>query len=98
MQSKYNNIKTNWRSITDRQKNGSGLSPGKLPRWYTIINPALSDKNQGLDDIASCPAETSIINNPEIDDSDLENSGDENYDTNRQNDREDSNEGRGDST
>ena len=28
LQSKYNNIKTNWRKISIRQKNGDGLSQG----------------------------------------------------------------------
>ena len=37
LQSKYNNVKTNWRNISDRQKNGSGLSPTKLPKWFNII-------------------------------------------------------------
>ena len=32
LQSKYNNIKTNWWNINDRQKNGSCLSPEKLTR------------------------------------------------------------------
>ena len=60
LQSKYNNIKSNQRNITDRPKHGSGLSLEKLPRWYEIINQALADKNQGLDDIASGPGDTSI--------------------------------------
>jgi len=70
LQSKYNNIKSNWRNITDRQKHGSGLSPEKLPRWYEIINQALADKNQGLDDIASGPGDTSIT----VDENDIESS------------------------
>ena len=59
---KLNNIKTNWRKYSDRQKNGSSLPPKKLPKWFDITNPLLSDKNQGLDNIVSCPKDTSILN------------------------------------
>ena len=33
-----------------------------LPKWLDIINPVLSDKNKGLDNITSCPEDTSILN------------------------------------
>ena len=62
LQSKYSNIKTNWKKYSDRQKNGSGLEPEKLAKWLNIVNPVLSDKNQGLDNITSCPEYTSILN------------------------------------
>lgn len=63
LQAKYNHIKSMWRKYFDRQRNGSGLSPEKMPKWYDVINPYLADKNQGLDDIASGPADTSINEN-----------------------------------
>ena len=34
------------------------MAPEKLPKWFDIINPLLSDKNQGLDNIASYPEDT----------------------------------------
>ena len=69
LQSKYNNIKTDWRKCSDRQKNGSGLAPEKLPKWFDITNPVPPDKNQGLDNIASCPEDTLILNAAEDSDS-----------------------------
>lgn len=72
LQIKYNNIKSSWKIISNRQKHGSGLSPEKLPRWYEIINQSLADKNEGLDDIASCPADTYFNeNDSESDDIDF---------------------------
>ena len=60
LQPKYNNIKTNWRKYSDRQKNG--LAPEKFPKLFDIINPALSYKNQGLHNIVSCSEDTLILN------------------------------------
>ena len=43
LQSKYNNIKTNWKKYSDRQKSGSSLAPEKLLKWFDVINPLLPD-------------------------------------------------------
>ena len=49
-------------NILTGKKNGSSVAPKKLPKWFDITNPLLSDKNQGLDNIVSCPKDTSILN------------------------------------
>ena len=36
---KYTTTKTEWRKISDRCKNRSGLAPEKEPSWYKILNP-----------------------------------------------------------
>lgn len=38
-QVKYSNIKQQWRKLTDRKKNGSGLGALDDPEWFQIINP-----------------------------------------------------------
>ena len=40
-----------------------------LPKLLNIINPVLSDKNQSLDKISSCPEDNSILNAAEDSDS-----------------------------
>ena len=61
------------------------MSPTKLPKWFNIIYSSLSDKKQGLDDIASCPTDTSINN--AVTDSNADISGDD--ETGRDEDQED---------
>ena len=61
MQTKYNNIKSDWRKINDRRKNGSGKSPENEPLWFGIINPILCDTNKGLEEVVSNPSETSYV-------------------------------------
>lgn len=60
LQMKYNALKKQWRTITDRAKSGSGLAPDKTPDWYRILDPIFSDSNSGLEDIVSTPNETSF--------------------------------------
>ena len=43
---KYTTLKAEWREISDRWKNGSGLTTKKEPRWYEILNPVFSEKNE----------------------------------------------------
>ena len=35
---KYATLKVEWHTLTDRCKNGSGLSPEKEPKWFCILN------------------------------------------------------------
>ena len=60
LQYKYNNIKQQWRKISDKKKNGSGLKPSNDPEWYKIVNPVLTDSNQGIDSVCSKPEDTSF--------------------------------------
>ena len=48
LQTKYNNIKEQWRQISDSKKNGSGLAGRDDPEWFIIVNPVLSDTNGGI--------------------------------------------------
>ena len=41
---KYTTLKAEWRKISDRCKNGSGLAPEKEPSWYKILKPIFSEK------------------------------------------------------
>ena len=63
LQTKYNNIKSDWRKINDRRKNGSGKSPENEPLWFGIINPILCDANKGLEEVVSNRSETSYVAN-----------------------------------
>ena len=45
---KFTTLKAEWRKISDRCKNGSGLAPEKEPSWYKILNPIFSEKNESL--------------------------------------------------
>ena len=45
---KYATLKAEWRKISDRYKNGSGLAPETEPSWYKILNPIFSEKNECL--------------------------------------------------
>ena len=45
---KYTTLKAEWRKISDRCKNGSGLALEKEPSWYKILNPIFSEKNESL--------------------------------------------------
>ena len=49
LRKKYNNLKTEWRKITDRAKSGSGLAPQKEPQWYIYLNDIFSETNEDLD-------------------------------------------------
>ena len=48
---KYNNLKQQW-------KNDSGLTKAQDPTWFHILNPVLSNTNEGMDGIWSNPADT----------------------------------------
>ena len=45
------------------------FNAGKITKRFVIINPVLPDTHQGLDNIASCPEDTSILNVAEDNDS-----------------------------
>ena len=45
---KYTTLKAEWRKISDRCKNGSGLAPEKEPSWYKILNTIFSGKNESF--------------------------------------------------
>ena len=44
---KYANLKVEWRRLTDRWKNGSGLSPEEL-KWFCILNEVFSETNSEI--------------------------------------------------
>ena len=58
---KYANLKTEWRRIRDRVKNGSGLSPKNEPLWYNYLNPIFSETNEDID-LAAESADLSFRN------------------------------------
>ena len=45
---KYANLKVEWRRLTDRCKNGSGLSPEKELKWFCILNEVFSETNSEI--------------------------------------------------
>ena len=74
LQTKYNNIKQQWRKIRDKQKmSGSGIAAPKSPDWFQIVNPVLSDTNQLMDNICSGPEDTSLIYEDEDEDFHIQN-------------------------
>ena len=38
LQRKYNNIKQHWQKLSDRRKNGSGLTTANEPEWCKIVD------------------------------------------------------------
>lgn len=54
-------LKREWKNITDRIKNGSGLAPGEEPEWYLVMNPILAETNEEIN-LASSANETSFVN------------------------------------
>ena len=66
LQTKYNNLKSEWRKINDKKKPGSGRSYESAPTRFEIINPILCDSNKGLEDVVSSPTETSYLCNVEV--------------------------------
>ena len=52
---KYNNLKQQW-------KNGYGFTGAQDPTWYHILNPVLSNTNEGMDWICSNPADILLSN------------------------------------
>ena len=51
-QIKYDNLKQQWRKITDK-KTSSRLAFTEDPEWFKVINPILIDTNKGLDSVYS---------------------------------------------
>ena len=58
---KYKALKQEWSRITDRIKNGSGLSPDKEPRWFKHLNPPFCEANETIN-LSSSAADTSFVN------------------------------------
>ena len=46
--------------VERQEKNGSGLTGAQNPTWFQILNPVLSDTNEGMNGICSSPADTSL--------------------------------------
>ena len=61
LRTKCNNIKQQWRQISDSKKNGSGLAGRNDPEWFIIVNPVLSDTNGGINAVCSGPLDTSLV-------------------------------------
>ena len=59
-QIKYNNLKQQWRKITDK-KTSSRLAFTEDPEWFKVINPILIDTNKGLDSVYSEIADTWLV-------------------------------------
>ena len=68
-------LKKEWKGITDRVKNVSGLAVGEEPEWYQHINPILAETNEEINPTSSA-LQTAFVNR---DESDLE-SGSEDED------------------
>ena len=47
LQIKCNNLKHQWRKITDKKTSGSGLAFNEDPEWLKIVNPILSYTKKG---------------------------------------------------
>ena len=58
---KYKALKQEWSRITDRIKNGSGLSPDKEPRWCKHLNPVFCEANETISSSSSA-SDTSFVN------------------------------------
>ena len=58
---KYKALKQDWSRITDRIKNGSGIPPGKEPRWFKHLNPVFCETNETII-LSSSAADTSFVN------------------------------------
>ena len=56
-QIKHNNLKQQWRKITDK-KTSSRLAFTEDPEWFKVINHILIDTNKGLDFVYSEIADT----------------------------------------
>ena len=59
-------LKKEWKVITDRVKNGSGLAAGEEPEWYHHINPILAETNEEINPTSSA-LQTSFVNRDESD-------------------------------
>ena len=57
-------LKKEWKVITDRVKNGSGLAAGEEPEWYQHVNPILAETNEEINPTSSA-LQTSFVNRDE---------------------------------
>ena len=81
-------LKKEWKVITDRVKNESGLAAGEKPEWYQHINPILAETNEEINP-TSTALQKSFVNR---DETDLE-SGSEDEEGIEEHDYENENEG-----
>ena len=65
LQFKSKKLKAKWTSITCDARGGSGFKGTADERWYTILNPVLSENRVGLDTVASGPLDLSQLHNAE---------------------------------
>ena len=49
LQVKYNNLKQNWRKITEAKRNRSAVSDDQDPAWYKFMTPLLTDYKERSD-------------------------------------------------
>ena len=61
LRTKCNNIKQQWRQISDSKKNGSRLAGRNDPEWFIIVNPVLSYTNGSINAVCSGPLNTSLV-------------------------------------
>ena len=59
LRTQFKTLKSEWRKITDRWRNGSGLAPEGKPTWYDILNNVFAETNEEIN-LSSCAAETSF--------------------------------------
>ena len=59
-------LKKEWKGITDRVKNVSGLAAGEEPEWYQHINPILAETNEEINPTSSA-LQTAFVNRDESD-------------------------------
>ena len=59
LQVKYNNLKQNWRKITEAKRKRSAVSDDQDPAWYKLMTPLLTDYKERSDLLRSENAEKS---------------------------------------
>ena len=47
------NLKAEWKRLTERAKYGSGLAPDSEPKWYSILNEVFAETNAELELVSS---------------------------------------------
>ena len=57
-------LKKEWRNITDKIKNGSGLAPEKEPDWYLFLNLQLAETKREIN-VTSGALQTSFVDDVE---------------------------------
>ena len=69
LRKKYKNLKSEWNSITNRAKQGSGLTPVAEPPWFAHINGIFSETNAEVN-LVSHASDLSFVNEQQETDED----------------------------